>query len=814
MAAPVWVLSVDLQTKTAAFQTGMAEAAKSARSTFQSIREAAHEGGEGVQQSAGNVRAALGLIDNTIRGNHAAAMADLVREFQNTSVVMMALPFAAWIGGIGAVAAMAVEVAEKIKEWRTEQERLNTEEMKFGTAIQQAFNTLDEKLIASGQKADELSNNHLGALKKQLELIDHQSMAELIQQFDLIAKAAEPVFKELTGHWYTIGIGSEGAAHALDQFKTKYDSLLAQGKNADASDLLKGTLKSAEGVLAAQQQLSKFGDPYSSGAKDSAITANWASVAAAAELRKAGVGYTEKELKAQEALVQALQAQVTSETKIADLKKSDSGNAAKQTGNEESARRSEGAKAAAASQLAIAEQIIQADRAFAQAQLTIKHASVQERLSSDLDFAQREYNVRVAANEQQITALDKAGKDYNNQLKALRDKALEIDQQYNTAVSEIKSRAAVEQSTRELATYEQGERDKISAQQQGSAERLAAIDSAIKDAEAKNLQETDYYRQLGASRVELVRQMAQDELKERADLSREAADHTAKMAELEYQSELQQQAVTDSARRVTAAQRLAEEIDYANREYEIKRQALESEAAALDTTGKDYTTKLQAIQDKEKQLRRAHANEVNDIQYKAVIDRNLRVKAAEQEFENSLAGGLTRSLMGYQSFAGMMVSFGQQIVGGMIQNSIAAILANDMTKPSDAAYAARQAFKAGWHFPFPANIVAAPTMAAGAFAAVMAFQEGTDGVPGVGRGDVVPAMLEPGEGVVPRGVMDGLRSVANNGGFDQKPSMQLHLNPVYNVQTIDGDGMQDALTKHADLLVDHVENALRRTNRQ
>jgi hypothetical protein len=43
MAAPVWVLSVDLQAKTATFQSGMAEAAKSARTAFSDVRSGSGE---------------------------------------------------------------------------------------------------------------------------------------------------------------------------------------------------------------------------------------------------------------------------------------------------------------------------------------------------------------------------------------------------------------------------------------------------------------------------------------------------------------------------------------------------------------------------------------------------------------------------------------------------------------------------------------------------------------------------------------------------------------------------------------------------
>src|SRR5580658_4743799 len=52
MAQPVWVLSVDLQTKTATFQTGMADAAKSARDAFKDIKQGAGEMGDGVAEAS------------------------------------------------------------------------------------------------------------------------------------------------------------------------------------------------------------------------------------------------------------------------------------------------------------------------------------------------------------------------------------------------------------------------------------------------------------------------------------------------------------------------------------------------------------------------------------------------------------------------------------------------------------------------------------------------------------------------------------------------------------------------------------------
>ena len=85
-------------------------------------------------------------------------------------------------------------------------------------------------------------------------------------------------------------------------------------------------------------------------------------------------------------------------------------------------------------------------------------------------------------------------------------------------------------------------------------------------------------------------------------------------------------------------------------------------------------------------------------------------------------------------------------------------------------------------------------------------------MPGIGHTDSVPTMLTPGEGVVPGGVMDGLRNMARDGGFNQRPNMTVHVRPTYHVNTIDGDGMQDALEKHTDQLQRHFEGAVRKMN--
>ena len=96
-----------------------------------------------------------------------------------------------------------------------------------------------------------------------------------------------------------------------------------------------------------------------------------------------------------------------------------------------------------------------------------------------------------------------------------------------------------------------------------------------------------------------------------------------------------------------------------------------------------------------------------------------------------------------------MLSLGDQVAAGMMQNAIKSMITLEMTKEKEAAAAARQGYLAGMKFPWPTNLAMAPALGAMAFAAEMAFEEGGI-VPGVERGDVVSARLEPGEGVLNR----------------------------------------------------------------
>src|ERR1017187_9563063 len=188
---PVWVLSVDLQTKTATFQSGLSDAAKSARGAFSDIKSGAGQMGRETSYSMMEARHGVMLLGEEFGVHLPRALTSFIASIGPIGAAMeAAFPFLA-------VAVGATLLIEHLAKLQEEGEKLTQDQVKFGTAVNNAFGTLDQKLIQAQIRSDELRNNHLGALKLQLELIDKQSMAELVHSFELVAKAADVVMKDL-----------------------------------------------------------------------------------------------------------------------------------------------------------------------------------------------------------------------------------------------------------------------------------------------------------------------------------------------------------------------------------------------------------------------------------------------------------------------------------------------------------------------------------------------------------------------------------------------------------------------------------------
>ncbi len=714
MSQPVWSLSVDLQTKTATFQSGLSDAARSARNAFTDIKQGAEGMSDGVSYNMTEARHGVMLLGEEFGVKMPRALVSFISSLGPVSAAMeAAFPFLAIIVG-------ATLLLEHLAKLREAGEKLTESQVTFGTAAANALNSLDEKLLTAGIKADELNNNHLGALHKQLELIDRQSMAELVQSFGVVSKAADIVFEQLKTSWYQFDSGSAGAKSSLEKFRAEYDSLLAQGKNTEATELLDQKIARERQILALQKEASTYRTYQDPGYK--------ANVEARIAVQKAGTTYDEKAIASQKILVQALEAQVQVQQRVNSLKGLEKTNAVQTTDN---------------------------------------------KIGADQDKAWR---IQAEAQKQ---ALDVEQKQW--------------EENYKAAVSAL----------------QENEKAKIEATETGSQERLHAIDAAIKEEEAKGLQETGFYKGLLTTRVSLVRQMADEEDKLKAEAGKEAAEHALKMGELSVAAQRDKDQLTLSAMRNSEQQRLAFAVQSADAEYAAKKQALEKEGSSLDKSKGDYDNKLKALNDRELELAKAHANKIAQIKMQAEEATNARLLSAAKRRDDAIAGSLTSTIMRQQSFSKAMLSLGDQVAAGTIQNALKSILADDMTKPHDAAKAARKAFNAGMEFPFPVNLVMAPALGAMAFASVMAFEKGGI-VPGIGNQDNVHAMLTPGEAVLPKKMVENLSHATGN---SKSGDTHVHIHSSPTVHALDSEGMSRVLDKHSDTLAQHFNNHLRKMNR-
>src|ERR1035438_7305352 len=150
MAAPVWVLSVDLQTKTATFQTGLADAARSARGAFSDIKSGAGEMGGSVSYSTMEARHSVMMLGEEFGVPLPRSLTTFISQLGPLGPALeMAFPFLAIVLG----ATLLLEHLNKLHEAG---DKLTESQLQFETAANDAFNSMDEKILQAEKRADEL----------------------------------------------------------------------------------------------------------------------------------------------------------------------------------------------------------------------------------------------------------------------------------------------------------------------------------------------------------------------------------------------------------------------------------------------------------------------------------------------------------------------------------------------------------------------------------------------------------------------------------------------------------------------------------
>jgi hypothetical protein len=663
--------------------------------------------GADAEKAAGRIKGSFDKVDFKEARGGMMLFGDLVGVHLPRHVTS----FIASMGPVGAVmeaafpflaiAVGAVVLIEHLTKLKETAEKLETDTAKFETTIHTTFNAWDDRLLEAQKKADELSGNHLGALEKELTLIDHASMKELMQTFDQLATAVDAVFKDMKSHWYNISLGSEGAQHALGEFKKEYDLLLAEGKDKEAGDLLKGTLDSANKAKRELEEIKRF---YSADTPASEKTA--------AEFER----------------VESLKRQYQAQTYKG----------------------------------------------------TLEQIEAQDRLLEVLNATAAADAKRVETVKQlKDNALTgEANRESNEQFKKFKEEQRE---------QEREDREREEAYRQAVQRIQDGEKDKIEATKAGSRERLAAIDAAILEEQHKGFQETNYFKELGRMRSQLILQMAEDEARARAEAGRIAAEHDIKMAELGAAAELEELRHRQATRRRFFQSDLADATETENKEFDSKKKAIEKEIAALDQGDKQYQNKKKALQNKEVELEQAHQNKLTTIRDKAMEHMADQFQKTFNQMNSELENFVTT---GQFSFGRLAQGIITQIMDMALQYGESKLMMIAMDKlfgahkgvqnvaeaESNTAVAATEALAS---VPWPFNIAAA--------AETEALGQGFTGQASVGiyeKGGLVPqnmpAFLHANEMVLPANIARHVMATAGGGGGHTSISMNPTFNGQYN----------------------------------
>jgi hypothetical protein len=306
-----------------------------------------------------------------------------------------------------------------------------------------------------------------------------------------------------------------------------------------------------------------------------------------------------------------------------------------------------------------------------------------------------------------------------------------------------------------------------------------------------------------------LKEIGDERAKLAAEAAKEDAGHGSKMAELQAAADREAAQMKMAAGRMSAQEYLDMELGFTAREFNAKKQALQNELSTLDQHAADYENKKRALNNRLLELDKQFQNQDQQLEDQGHKKQLADIQAAESRMESAYAHGFAQVIMGKESFGKMMQQLDSQMAEAAIQNILMDLArqkaADDESRFSKARTAAAKAF--AW----PDNPIIGAVLAAGAFAAVMAFEEGGI-VPGVERGDVVPARLSPGETVLPKQMTERLNNAAGSGD-NNRPHVHVHHYPTYHISAIDGASVRGMLKTHQREFSQHFHSEVRKLNK-
>ncbi len=226
MAGEVGNLTVNLGLNAAGFSGGITEAGKAARKAGQDIKAGMEEG----KYSMMEARHSIMMLGEEF-GVHIPRGIQMMLSSLAPVGGLMAAAFP--VIAIAAMVGIVEKVIAKINEYKEKAEASAVAWSKLGEDGAEALHKLNEELLTSDAKIDDMNDNHLAALHKRLQLIDEQSLDKLGDQFKVLAADADKIlggmqvgmFQKFLGK----GAGVDQVLKDFDTLQTKLQGLKEAG---------------------------------------------------------------------------------------------------------------------------------------------------------------------------------------------------------------------------------------------------------------------------------------------------------------------------------------------------------------------------------------------------------------------------------------------------------------------------------------------------------------------------------------------------------------------------------------------------------
>jgi hypothetical protein len=753
----VGALIVKLQAETAQFREDMGKV----KSDLDGLKDKSGEAGQGISAGMGEARGGLMLVEESVGVKLPRHLNSLIAQIPGVGQAFaMMLPIAGVVVAIEIVGKL-IEEHRKLEE---ETDKIAESQNALSGTIGSTMRGLQDKLLQAGIQADELSGNHLAAVKKQLELIDSQSLDELAQTFDKLAKAAEASFAQIKAHWYEFGSGSEGAKASLEKFQAQYEMLLNTGKKDDANKLLDDKIAREKQILELQKEAAST---EGTGMEQMNRRAN--AIKQMVALTGDVVGYTDKEIESESDLVDILQAQVNARVTIA-----------KTAGIQKGTVTQKGELATLAEEAALQKVI----------------ASGVEQHSQAL--------IKLARTQAETTmAGSKGGEDDSIDNKLAKQKAAieaERDDEIAAAKAGLVAKASAYDADVKAAGANVAKKKELAAQWANTVHAYADQVVQINADADKQIVAADRE----ASNQKLANQRAADQ-QGLEDARKQAMNDAQFRLKMETELAKNQEALHQK----TAAQVLAIEQQASIAETNLEVKALNDQIKGLDKFSNDYLKKKKQLEDEITAVQRKGEQDRIQLAAAAAQKEATIIQQSEDKMKEAIASDVANSIVMNKSLAASFRQTGEQMAEQMIKNLIMLELTGNKEKLIHAKNAYGKAFDAMSGIP-PAPMWGYAAGAA-AFAAVMSFEEGGK-IPGaqVGSGGAVPIIGHQGETVVTKALTDRVERAESYGN---NASGNHTWNFAPQIHAMDAEGVDRVLAKHSSVFQRHVASTMRRMNK-